>query len=135
MRWDGHIAQGITDADLAVNADWTATFADAARITLPSDVEGKSLLPGLAGGGAARTDFPIESYDSRWPAGGKLPPFCGVRTADWLYVRYTTGEQELYDERADPFELHNLAGDPGSASALADMVARMQADHCAIPSS
>jgi hypothetical protein len=34
-----------------------------------------------------------------------------------------------------PFELHNLAADPGSASALADMVARMKADHSAIPSS
>ena len=63
-------------------------------------MEGKSLLPGLAGGGAARTDFPIESYDSRWPAGGKIPPYCGVRTKDWLYVRYTTGQQELYDGAA-----------------------------------
>ncbi len=135
MRWDGHIAEGITDADLAVNVDWTATFADAAGITLPSDVEGQSLLPGLAGGGATRTDFPIESYASRWPASGELPPFCGVRTTDWLYVRYVTGEQELYDERNDPFELHNLANDPSSASALADMIARMHAEHCALPSS
>ena len=135
MRWDGHITPGTTDSDLAVNLDWTATFADAAGVTLPSDVQGRSLLPSLAGNGPARTDFPIESYDNLWPTKGHIPPFCGARTANWLYVRYTTGEQELYDERSDPFELHNLAADPGSASALADMVARMKADHSAIPSS
>ncbi len=135
MRWDGHIQAGVTDSDLAVNVDWTSTFADAAGITLPSDVEGHSLLPGLSGVGTPRSDFPIESFDSGWPASGKIPPFCGARTKDWLYVRYATGEQELYDERSDPFELHNLANDPSSAATLADMVARMQADHCAIPSS
>jgi N-acetylglucosamine-6-sulfatase len=30
-----------------------------------------------------------------------------LRTEDYLYVEYKTGEHELYDLRKDPYELHN----------------------------
>jgi hypothetical protein len=30
----------------------------------------------------------------------------------YSFVRYDTGERELYDLRADPFQLENRAGDP-----------------------
>jgi N-acetylglucosamine-6-sulfatase len=30
-----------------------------------------------------------------------------LRTSDYLYVEYKTGEHELYDLRKDPYELHN----------------------------
>ena len=49
-----------------------------------------------------------------------------VRSATSLYVRYTTGEEELYDEIADPFELSNLVDDPDAASQLAAMRGRAQ---------
>jgi arylsulfatase A-like enzyme len=39
-------------------------------------------------------------------------------------VKYATGTQELYDERADPFELTNLAHDPASATQLGEMRSR-----------
>jgi arylsulfatase A-like enzyme len=31
-----------------------------------------------------------------------------LRTEDYLYVDYKTGEHELYDLRKDPYELHNI---------------------------
>jgi arylsulfatase A-like enzyme len=126
MRWDGRITPNTQEPDLAVNIDWTETFADAAGVTLPSDVEGFSLLPELRRGPPARTDFLTESYDSIWtPSSPNMPPFCGVRSRDWLYVKYQTGEQQLYDERADPYELHNLVHDPAYADVLAARHARM----------
>jgi N-acetylglucosamine-6-sulfatase len=30
-----------------------------------------------------------------------------LRTQDYLYVEYKSGEHELYDLRKDPYELHN----------------------------
>jgi N-acetylglucosamine-6-sulfatase len=38
------------------------------------------------------------------------PEFHAIRTADQLYVEYSTGEKELYDLKRDPYELDNIAG-------------------------
>ena len=37
------------------------------------------------------------------------PSFWGLRTERWTYVVYESGERELYDNVADPHQLHNLA--------------------------
>lgn len=37
-----------------------------------------------------------------------VPIFTGIRTARYTYVRYVTGEQELYDDVVDPNQLDNL---------------------------
>lgn len=49
---------------------------------------------------------------------GTLPPGAnkvrftqGVRTGRYLYVEHATGERELYDHRADPEQLRNIAGE------------------------
>lgn len=39
-----------------------------------------------------------------------IPEFHAVRTEEWKYVEYETGEKELYDLVNDPYELNNLAG-------------------------
>jgi len=41
----------------------------------------------------------------------KVPTYCGARTTEWMYVRYATGEEELYDELADPFEMTNVVAE------------------------
>ena len=39
-----------------------------------------------------------------------------VRSADWRYIRYANGDEELYDERVDPNEWTNLATKPELAA-------------------
>ncbi len=127
MRWDGHITPGSHVPGLVVNVDWTETFADAAGVTLPPDVQGQSLLPLLNGQQSVRSDFLTEAYSHDWtPTSGGMPNYCGVRSLSWLYVKYQTGEEELYDEQADPYELHNLVDDPAYASQLNAMRQRMR---------
>jgi arylsulfatase A-like enzyme len=127
MRWDGHITPGSHVPGLVVNVDWTETFADAAGVTLPTDVQGQSLLPLLNGQQYARSDFLTEAYSHDWtPTSGGMPNYCGVRSLSWLYVKYQTGEEEMYDEQADPYELHNLVNDPDHASQLDALRARMR---------
>jgi arylsulfatase A-like enzyme len=41
--------------------------------------------------------------------GAIIPEFYSVRTMDWKYIEYVTGECELYDLVNDPYELQNLA--------------------------
>lgn len=38
-----------------------------------------------------------------------IPAYRGLRTANYLYVEYSTGERELYDLQNDPYQLQNLA--------------------------
>ena len=37
-----------------------------------------------------------------------IPNYNAVRTSRYLYVEYATGEKELYDLKADPYELTNI---------------------------
>ena len=39
-----------------------------------------------------------------------IPDYAALRTDRYTYVEYSTGERELYDLRADPDQLHNIAG-------------------------
>lgn len=43
-----------------------------------------------------------------------------VRSADWRYIRYADGTEELYDHRCDPHELKNLAGGEQYADVLVE---------------
>ncbi len=125
VRWDvGGIVPGATPAALALNVDIAPTIAEAAGIPAPG-AEGRSLLPVLRGEteGSPREDLLVEHLAGTNP----VPTYCAVRSREWMYVRYTDGEQELYDLRSDPWELENLAGDLSVGSVLAERRERLEA--------
>jgi N-acetylglucosamine-6-sulfatase len=89
---------------LALNLDLAPTFADLAGVDLPG-AEGSSLVPILKDGHASwRHDFLVEHLNL---GGAGAPTFCEVRERDFVYIRYGTGERELYALRSDPRELDN----------------------------
>jgi arylsulfatase A-like enzyme len=125
MRWDaaGWVPGTELPGVLALNIDLAPTIAEAAGVAHPP-TDGMSLLPVLSGDrSSTRADFLIEHMEGTNP----IPTYCAVRSERWLYVRYTTGEEELYDLAADPFELENLAGVPSARSVLEDRRARLRA--------
>ena len=130
MRWHGHFDPGSEDRRLALNVDVTATIAEAAELTPPSEIEGMSLL-----GSAEREGFALESpvTDGHDGSGQRVsrPGYCGFRTRRFVYVRYSGGIEELYDYREDPFELTNVADDPGYAEDLTWL--RSRADQECLP--
>jgi arylsulfatase A-like enzyme len=54
-----------------------------------------------------------------------------VRTDRWRYIRYSSGDEELYDHNADPHEWSNLAADPRHAAIKAELAARLPKDNAA----
>ncbi|MCL4487128.1 MAG: hypothetical protein M1570_03240, partial [Chloroflexi bacterium] len=54
-----------------------------------------------------------------------VPAFRGVRLQTLSYVEYVTGEKELYDLKADPYELQNLAA-TADPKLLLQLAARVQ---------
>ena len=138
VRWDGHVPAGSTDPRLALNIDIAPTVAAAAGIDPTSvplglDRNGSPVLAqGLDLFGAAEHDeFVIEHYDNY----RAVPPYCGMRTASWMYARYWDGREadpdngfeELYHVATDPYELHNVASDAAWHTNLIHLRERAQA--------
>lgn len=69
---------------------------------------------------------PDEISDSIAQKTGGVTPFVGIHTRQYVYVEYSSGERELYDLRADPYELQNLA------STRADLVQQLSAHLAAL---
>src|SRR5581483_6719854 len=51
-----------------------------------------------------------------------IPSFAAIRTSRYTFVEYVTGEHELYDLPADPYELQNIYG--SAPQALRDQLQR-----------
>lgn len=93
----------------ALNIDLAPTIAELAGTPAPTFIDGRSLVTLLGGNPPVRADwrqaFLVESFAD--PA-GTTPGFQALRTREYHYVEYVTGERELYDLRADPHELESL---------------------------
>ena len=113
IRWDGRVAAGRVDGRIALNVDVAKTIASAAKVPMTTD--GMSLLARRT-----RKGFVLEAaHRSNYIR----PAYCGWRTKHWMYVHYSTGEEEMYAYRSDPDELNNLAGNPAHAGQLSAMKA------------
>lgn len=115
-----------TEAHLVANIDLAPTFAEWAGAPIPASVDGTSLVSLLRDPGAPWRDaLLIEHWPTEEGIGSIIPQFSGVRTDQWKYVEYSTGEKELYDLKIDPFELNNLARDARYTQIISELSARL----------
>lgn len=112
VRYDALGTAPRIESRLVGNVDIAPTLADLAGVPTPAAVDGTSFAPILRDPPHpwARTLL-LENF-TRVENPGRVPSYCGVRTDRFLFVHYGKGLEELYDERRDPFELHNIAGKP-----------------------
>jgi arylsulfatase A-like enzyme len=114
------------------NVDFAATILDLAKAKAGRTLDGVSLLP-TANNPAKRPDraISIEAPEplfssSSIPSNRWDQAYKGVRTDAWKYVIYKVSRgEELYDLKADPFEINNLAADPAYAAIKAKMIAKL----------
>jgi arylsulfatase A-like enzyme len=90
---------------LVSNVDLYATVTDIQGE--PELRDGRSLLP-LATGEIAPSGWPRESILTEGVERAGVSMFNMVRTGGYKYVEYRNGEKELYDLRADPYELRSF---------------------------
>jgi len=140
IRADGLVSHpGVDRTHLVGNVDVYPTILDLALGQSSPDVDGRSLRPLLGDGPDPpwRTALLLEGpFDDRGLQPG-VPTYCGIVTARWKYVVYSptpddpslvTGpeDHELYDLRADPRELDNVASSKRDiAGRLRDWLARL----------
>jgi arylsulfatase A-like enzyme len=111
VRYDPLTSHGSVDqSDMVLNIDIAPTIVQLSGAKAPS-MDGMSLVPLLDGSATSwRSDFLVEHLSKNK---GQIPPtFCAVRSTDYLYVYYATGDEELYNLKSDPNELHNRIDDP-----------------------
>jgi arylsulfatase A-like enzyme len=124
VRWPGVTKAGTINKDLVSNLDYAETFLDAAGVSIPPDMQGRSLVSILRGQKPAdwRTAFYYHYYE--WPTPHRVRPHYGVVTDRYKLVRfYATGEDywELFDREKDPLELKNFYADPAYAKTKAEL--------------
>jgi arylsulfatase A-like enzyme len=115
----GAKGEGKTCPGLVEFIDLYPTLADLCGIPRPAGLDGMSLVHALndpAHGGKKAAYSSVGRHPDRTRLTSDLT-YLGqsVRTDRWRYTEWDEGRKgiELYDEQADPNELHNLAGEPG----------------------
>jgi arylsulfatase A-like enzyme len=122
IRWPGAARAGATCEAYVSAVDVPATLMDAAAAEPAAPLDGRSLAPWLRG---EEPDWPDSIYSQFHGDEYALCSLRMVRDDEWKYVYYPDGLDELYDEREDPFELHNLAENADYADALRRMKDRL----------
>lgn len=116
------LAAGTTRNATYSMVDLAPTFADLAGVTPGRAVDGRTMAPTLRAGAPGYRDVLIQS--SIYELGTEWW-WRGIRSDDFVYVRWNDGFEELYDRHADPAQLRNVAGDPAYASVRTDHAARL----------
>jgi len=107
------VPAGRTVEEIVENVDLCPTFEELGGVSIPANVDGRSLVPLLHGQGVSswRTAALIEHHgpvnspadpDLPGPRTGNPPSYEAIRTATATYVEYVTGEKEYHDLKVDP---------------------------------
>jgi N-acetylglucosamine-6-sulfatase len=102
---------GLID-EFALSIDLAPTLLALAGVAVKDRMDGRSLAPLLEGKHPAdwRTSFLIQyNTDTVFPRVLKMG-YRAIRTRRWKYIRYNDleGMDELYDLKADPYEMNNV---------------------------
>jgi arylsulfatase A-like enzyme len=127
VRWPQAIKPGTTSDAIGINADFAPTFLDVAGLSIPDDMQGRSLAPLF--GGRTPDDWRTSMYYRYYhdPGDHDTRAHYGVRTQTHKLIYYWTQDQrELFDLRTDPGELHNLYGVPGHEAITAALEKELQ---------
>ncbi len=121
VRWPGEVKPGSINSDLTQNIDLAETFLDIAGVSIPDDMQGKSLVPLLKGKTPSNWRDSLYYHYYMEEAHGVTPHY-GVRTDRYkLIYFYKNNEWEFYDLEKDPNEMNNVYSKSEYANKIVEM--------------
>ncbi len=110
------------------NIDYAPTFLELAGAPIPDDIQGVSLVPLLRGEQPAdwRTSLYYHFYE--YPAEHSVKRHYGVRTDRYKLIHFYNDidQWELYDLQADPHEMNNIYGKPGTEETTKELMKELK---------
>lgn len=123
----GAAAQGRVVDEMVLNLDLAQTLLDLAGVAAPPEMQGQSWRPLLTGESHGWRQAWFYEYFAEKQRNTRVPDITAVRTRDAKLIKYPGHAEwtELFDLRADPYEMTNLFNHPAHAL-LRD---RLEAEH------
>ena len=126
VRYPKETKPGSVNNDIVLNLDFAPTFLDFAGVSMPADIQGRSIRRLLQGKtpGDWRKSMYYHYYE--YPAVHSVKRHYGIRTERYKLIHFyhDIDEWELYDLQKDPNELNNIYNDPANA----DVVKKLKAE-------
>jgi arylsulfatase A-like enzyme len=127
VRYPKLIKAGATLDESVLNIDIAPTLLELGGAAIPNTMPGRSMAPLWQGKRSPwRNSFLAEYFAE--PQNPRIPSWQAVRSERYKYIHYTEleGMDELYDLKADPYEMKNLIREPDAAGALSQMKTELQ---------
>ena len=126
IRRPGVVPAGTTSEAMIQNLDYAPTFLEAAGAPVPEDMQGRSLLPVLAGGVPEDWRDAIYYRYFEFPGPHQVAKHYGIRTERYKLMYFHDLDQwEFYDLQEDPDELRNVFGAPEHRGRIARLATRL----------
>ena len=120
----GDKARGRIVDDVVLNLDLAPSLLDFASVQAPKQMQGRSWRTLLTGDDPSWRQSWFYEYFAEDQKGTNVPDITAVRTAGAKLIQYPGHKawSELFDLKADPYEIHNLIDDPAAAPLKAKML-------------
>lgn len=120
MRYPGVIKPGSVSENFVMNLDIAPTVLEIAKINIPKDIQGESMLPALKDHKKGRKVLYYHYYENGEHA---VSPHFGIRTERYKLIRFykRVNGWELYDLKNDPHEMHNIYAENRFAKITANL--------------
>ena len=115
VRWPKKIKPGSVCTQMAMNLDFPETFLEAAGASVPTDMQGASLVPLMEGKQPVDWRTALYYHYYEFPGAHSVARHYGIRTDRYKLIHYYPHDRrpemdqwELFDLENDPHELQNL---------------------------
>ena len=135
IRWPNGVPSGFVSDVLYTPMDHFPTLCGLCGIDSPSELDGEDLSKEVEGIDTIQreavlmmnvtSDWNYLMTQTRWPE------WRAVRTRQYTYIKWLSGEEELYDNIADRYQLNDLAAgnfDDVTLRQMRDLLAALSAD-------